>query len=51
MTKTELHRNISFVKSGLRLLGYLFLVINLGIGVIILFSSEILGIAEEVYGS
>lgn len=51
MTKAELHRNISFVKSGLRLLGYLLLVISIGWAAIILFGSELLGIAEEVYGA
>jgi len=51
MTKNELHRRISYWKSVLRLAGYGSLIWNLTYGVILLIVSELLGIAEEVWGA
>lgn len=48
MTKQELHTKISYLKSVVRMLGYLLLVINLELAVVILIISEIIGIAEEI---
>jgi len=42
------HQIISFVKSGVRILGYGFLIVNLEIAVGILIFSEIIGIVEEL---
>ena len=44
----KLHQIVSFIKSGIRILGYGFLVINLPIAVILLILSEIVGIIEEL---
>lgn len=44
----EKHQLISFVKSAIRLLGYLALPFNLTAAVTILVISEIIGIIEEV---
>jgi|TARA_R110001583_G_scaffold70678_3_gene199795 hypothetical protein len=44
----KLHQIISFIKSGIRILGYGFLVINLPIAVILLILSEAVGIIEEL---
>ncbi len=51
MTKNELHRRISYWKSVLRLAGYGSLIWNLTYGVVLLIISEVLGIAEEVWGA
>ena len=42
------HQLISFIKSGVRLLGYIFLPFNLGVGVTLLIVSEAVGIVEEL---
>ena len=42
------HQVISFIKSGIRISGYGFLVINLPTAVILLILSEIVGIIEEL---
>ena len=44
----KLHQIISFIKSGIRILGYRFLIINLPIAVILLILSEVVGIIEEL---
>lgn len=42
------HQIVSFIKSGVRLLGYVFLPFNLYIAMGILLISEIIGIIEEL---
>ena len=42
------HQLISFIKSGIRILGYVFILINLQIAVGLLIISEIIGIFEEL---
>ena len=42
------HQLVSFLKSGVRLLGYIFLPFNLYIAMGILLVSEIIGIIEEL---
>ena len=42
------HQIISFIKSGIRILGYVFILINLQIAVGLLIISEIIGIFEEL---
>ena len=42
------HQIISFIKSGVRILGYGLLVINLPIAVSVLILSEVIGIIEEL---
>ena len=42
------HQLVSFLKSGVRLLGYIFLPFNLYVAMGILFFSEIIGIVEEL---
>ena len=42
------HQLISFLKSGIRMLGYIFLPFDLTIAMGILFFSEIVGIVEEL---
>ena len=42
------HQIISFIKSGVRILGYIFLPINLYTSTIILILSEVIGIFEEL---
>ena len=44
----RLHQIISFVKSGVRILGYLFIPFNIGIAVTLLIVSEAVGIIEEL---
>ena len=44
----KLHQIISFIKSGIRILGYGFLLFNLPIAVALLISSEAVGIIEEL---
>jgi len=43
------HKNISIAKSIVRVIGFLFLVIDVGIAVGILITAELLGIIEEKY--
>tara|TARA_R110000772_G_C13029000_1_gene411478 strand:+ start:231 stop:404 length:174 start_codon:yes stop_codon:yes gene_type:complete len=42
------HQIISFIKSGIRILGYGFLWFNLDVAIILLILSEIVGIGEEL---
>ena len=42
------HQIISFVKSGVRILGYLFIPFNIGVAVTLLVVSEAIGIVEEL---
>ena len=44
----RLHQIISFVKSGVRILGYIFIPIDLGAAVTLLVVSEAVGIVEEM---
>ena len=52
-TKQELpdakkHQQISFVKSGIRILGYIFIPFNISVAVTLLIVSEAVGIIEEL---
>ena len=42
------HQIISFIKSGVRILGYGFLWFNLDVAIILLILSEMVGIIEEL---
>ena len=42
------HQIISFVKSGVRILGYIFIPFDLGVAVTLLIVSEGIGIVEEL---
>ena len=42
------HQIISFVKSGIRILGYIFITFDLGAAVALLVVSEAVGILEEM---
>jgi hypothetical protein len=42
------HQTISFVKSGVRLLGYVLLPADLFIAGCVLFLSEVIGVVEEI---
>ena len=42
------HQQISFVKSGIRILGYGFIPFNIGVAVTLLIVSEAVGILEEL---
>lgn len=44
----KLHQQISFIKSGIRILGYFLLPFNLVLGAGVLILSEIVGIYEEL---
>jgi hypothetical protein len=44
----KLHQQISFIKSGIRILGYFLLPVNLLLGAGVLILSEIVGIYEEL---
>ena len=44
----KLHQIISFVKSGIRILGYIFIPFDLGAAVALLVVSEAIGILEEL---
>jgi|TARA_R100000084_G_C4582112_1_gene114304 hypothetical protein len=44
----KLHQLVSFVKSGMRIIGYCFIPYNLGIAALILVLSEVVGIIEEL---
>ena len=44
----KLHQIISFVKSGVRILGYLFIPFNIGVAVTLLVVCEGIGIVEEL---
>lgn len=49
--KARLHKVISYWKSGLRLVGYVLIPINLVAAAVVLFVSELLGYAEEIWGA
>jgi hypothetical protein len=42
------HQLVSFIKSGMRFIGYCFIPYNLGVAAFILILSEIVGIIEEL---
>ena len=42
------HQLVSFIKSGIRILGYIFIPFNLVIATIFLILSEVVGIIEEL---
>ena len=44
----KLHQIISFVKSGIRIIGYIFIPFDLGAAVALLVVSEGIGIVEEL---
>ena len=44
----KLHQQISFIKSGIRILGYCFIPFNLVFATIFLILSEVVGIIEEL---
>jgi hypothetical protein len=44
----KLHQLISFIKSGVRILGYCFIPFNLGWATAFLILSEVIGIIEEL---
>lgn len=44
----KLHKQISFLKSGIRIAGYFILPFNLGVGAAVLVLSEVVGIIEEM---
>ena len=44
----RLHQIISFVKSGVRILGYIFIPFNIDVAVTLLIVSEAVGILEEM---
>lgn len=48
MPNQKWHKYVSFIKSGVRILGYAFLPFNLVAATIILIFSEIIGIIEEL---
>ena len=42
------HQQISFIKSGIRILGYIFIPFNIDVAVTLLIVSEVVGIVEEL---
>ena len=42
------HQRVSFLKSGIRILGYVFLPLNIVVAVTLLIVSEVVGIIEEL---
>jgi hypothetical protein len=48
MPNQKFHRNISFVKSCIRIIGYVFLIVDLEVAMGLLLLSETLGIVEEL---
>lgn len=42
------HQTISFIKSGIRILGYIYLVVDIGVAMVLLVTSELVGIVEEI---
>ena len=55
MNKSELHKRISYWKSGIRIAGYLVLFFSNSLVIVIagmvLVISELVGVAEEVWGA
>lgn len=50
-SKAELHERISYAKSAIRLVGYATLPFSITVAACVLFFSELLGVAEEVWGA
>ena len=48
MPNQKWHKIISFIKSGVRIVGYAFIPFNLVVATIILIFSEVIGIIEEL---
>ena len=48
MPDQKWHRRISFIKSGIRIMGYAFIPFNLIAATVILVVSEVVGIIEEL---
>ncbi len=48
MPDQQWHRRISFIKSGIRIMGYAFIPFNLIAATVILVVSEVVGIIEEL---
>ena len=48
MPNQKWHKYVSFIKSGIRILGYSFIPFNLATATIILIFSEVIGIIEEM---
>jgi len=48
MPDQKWHRRISFIKSGIRIIGYAFIPFNLIAATVILVVSEVVGIIEEL---
>jgi len=48
MPNQKWHRRISFIKSGIRIVGYVFIPFNLIAATILLVVSEVVGIIEEL---
>ena len=48
MPDQKWHRRISFLKSGIRIIGYMFIPFNLIIATALLVVSEVVGIVEEL---
>ena len=42
------HQVVSFIKSGIRLFGYILLPFNIGAAAVVLILSEVVGIVEEL---
>lgn len=51
LTKAQIHERVSYVKSILRIAGYILLPVSILIAAIVLVVSEVLGIAEELFGT
>jgi hypothetical protein len=48
MPNQKLHRNVSFIKSGVRILGFGLCWWSLDIGVTVLILAEVIGVGEEL---
>ncbi len=48
MPDQKLHRIVSFIKSTIRIFGYVCLIPNIKLAIILLLLSEVIGIAEEL---
>ena len=48
MPDQKWHRRISFIKSGIRIMGYAFIPFNLIVATVVLVVSEVVGILEEL---
>ena len=48
MPDQKWHRRISFIKSGIRIIGYIFIPFNLITATVLLIVSEVVGIIEEL---